>query len=73
MIERPVSSFALDISSVFRLVLYKKFFLLCPPIHAGFNLHVNTVYSLVKPRACFQSMPAFFFSLLTQLLLAVLN
>lgn len=53
MVKRPVSSFALDISSLFRLVSYIKFFLPCPSIHAGFNLHVNTVYSLVKPRACF--------------------
>lgn len=53
MVKRPVSSFALDISSVFRLFWYKKSFLFYPPIHAGFYLHVNTIYSLVKLRVCF--------------------
>lgn len=52
MVRRPVSSFALDMSSVFRLVLYKNSFLFYLPIHVGFQLHINTVYSLAKVRAC---------------------
>lgn len=74
MVKRLVSSFALDISSVFRLVLHKKFFFSVPrSCRISFTCKYCVFFGKTKSMFLEYSCLLFFFPLLTQALLAVLN